>query len=1126
MKKLQIVLLLIVGTIALQAATIEKVYYFEHYKIVQKGDFQSIVFENTLLSGMQGEPSLPYCAVSLMLPPGQSAVRIEVSGEEERIVPGTFKLYPYQESRTLNDDTKHDFLINDALYAKDMDYPLKPAGKLITQYMNGYSFALSSFTPVRYNPQKGELRYYTKVKVRITTRPDQKAAKAMENLHSSKRILRRVSRLAQNKEMIEHYPQGQKSADDYQLLIITTNTYEDSFEDLRAMYIPRGIRSEVVTKSSILSSMEGQDAQEKIRNYIIQEYQNHDIEYVLLGGDVELIPYRGFYCHVQSGSGYDDNGIPADLYYSALDGNWNTDNDNHWGEPGEDDLLPEVAVARFPFSNMQELNNLKHKSISYQDSPVLGEFTSPLLAGEYLYSEPETWGSDYLELLRGYHDDNGYTTIGIPETNNIETLYEHDQSWSGSDLRAKINSGKQFVHHVGHANETMVAHLSIGDITNSNFSGANGEDHNYTFLQTHGCNCGSFDYNDCILEKMVTIQNFAAAVIGNSRYGWFNEGQTEGPAAHLHREMVDALYHEKMNHIGSAFVEAKTQTAPWVTAPGQWEEGALRWNFYDINILGDPALSVLTDEPESVTTTYENTLPIGVNSLDVNVSKDGIALANMSCVLLKDGEIYAQAYTGSDGNATLVLSEPFSNVGTAQLVVSGYNCLPTYYPVEIVPNEGSYVTLEGFSINDVNGNNNGNVDYGEEILLNIVVKNVGSEDVSGVNATISTGDTYVLVNDSTVNVGDIGAGGTINLTAAFSVTISDNVPDLHTIPFSLNFVSSNNESWESGFSLLAYAPFFTINGMTVDDGSSGNGDANLDPGETADIVISTLNSGHADAYDLSALLQTGSEYLTINEDTFSSESLAAGANMNAIFNVTADAGTPEGTSAWLDYSVQAGNYSNEQQFNLVIGEMPVFLMENGNATLCAGKFYDSGGEYGEYGNDEDLVFTFYPGSDNAKIKVNFESFSTEGSYDFLYIHDGETTDAPQVTGSPFTGVTVPQEILATNEAGAITFHFTSDYSVTSSGWDALVSCEINTAVDEVDNADGFRIFPNPAKDVLYITSPEPSQVTLYNLLGEAVQTIPVKKDFLQLDISGLNRGIYFLRFDTSHGRFTKKMEKR
>jgi len=184
------------------------------------------------------------------------------------------------------------------------------------------------------------------------------------------------------------------------------------------------------------------------------------------------------------------------------------------------------------------------------------------LVGENLYSGPDTWGRDYLDLLIGERSDNGYTTYGIPENYPIDSLYEHDGSWNGTTLINEINQGKQFIHHVGHASPNYVAHLYTSDITNSNFYAVNGIDHNYTLLQTHGCDCGSFDNNDCILEKMVTIDNFAVSVIGNSRYGWFNEGQTEGPSAHLHREMVDALYHEKITIWEVLFVESKIQTAP------------------------------------------------------------------------------------------------------------------------------------------------------------------------------------------------------------------------------------------------------------------------------------------------------------------------------------------------------------------------------------------------------------------------------------------------------------------------------------------------------------------------------------------------------------------------------------
>ena len=94
-----------------------------------------------------------------------------------------------------------------------------------------------------------------------------------------------------------------------------------------------------------------------------------------------------------------------------------------------------------------------------------------------------------------------------------------------------------------------------------------GSTHNYPIVYTHGCLCGAFDENDCIGEAMVLIDNFAVAGAFNSRYGWFNEGQTEGPSAHLHREFVDALYHDKECRIGTAHMISKIETSVWVECP-------------------------------------------------------------------------------------------------------------------------------------------------------------------------------------------------------------------------------------------------------------------------------------------------------------------------------------------------------------------------------------------------------------------------------------------------------------------------------------------------------------------------------------------------------------------------------
>jgi hypothetical protein len=146
--------------------------------------------------------------------------------------------------------------------------------------------------------------------------------------------------------------------------------------------------------------------------------------------------------------------------------------------------------------------------------------------------------------------------------------------------------------------------LNISDITNANFSQVNGTVHNYQLLYTQGCYDGAFDTpGGCIAAKAVTIDNFLVAGIFNSRYGWFNQGTTDGPSQHLEREFVSSLYDDVLpeKHLGRAHMNSKIKTAPWVTLQGQneFEPGARRWCHYCCNVFGDPALEIWTGEPSS-----------------------------------------------------------------------------------------------------------------------------------------------------------------------------------------------------------------------------------------------------------------------------------------------------------------------------------------------------------------------------------------------------------------------------------------------------------------------------------------------------------------------------------------------
>lgn len=674
MKKAFIIGSILMVSLFASAQTIEKTYHFSQPNVSQIQGYDQIQFKNCMQSALAGQPSLPWQSVSLMLPQGTEAVAIEVELSDFQTMEGSHNLYPYQTALTYSNPVRHQFVKDETLYASKSVYPAQAYGKLSTHFMNGIGFAFSAFTPVQYIPATGQVMYATKAIVRITTEASK--SDQTRQLWLNNGNVQRAMRLAQNPEMLQNYDSKGRTVGGYDLLVVTNQQYVSAFGEYEKFYEERGLRTKIVAFEDIISTMEGRDNPEKLRNFIIQEYENAGIMMVNLAGDVPAIPYRGLYCFADSGSGYEDYDIPADLYYAALDGTWNDDNDNRWGEIGEDDLLPEIGIGRMCFSNQNELNNMLHKAMTYQTDPVLGEFRKVIMAGEHLFDNPESNGSQYLELLIGTHDDNGYTTTGIPEYYEFNRLYEEEGNWSGTKLRNAINQGTQYVHHDGHANTNYVAGWTNSDITDNKFSGVNGVVHNYTFFHTSGCICGDFS-SDCILERMTKISNFAVATFGNSRYGWFNEGQTEGPAIHLARETEDAYYNDRIPYGGMALREGKIMTAPWVNAPGQWEEGALRWNFYDLNMMGDVAVSPWHDEPFTPNVDYPTEILESMTSMEVKVTNENSeGMKNFRCALFDGEELLGVAYTDELGNATIVVDESVVISDGMKLIVTGCDAWP------------------------------------------------------------------------------------------------------------------------------------------------------------------------------------------------------------------------------------------------------------------------------------------------------------------------------------------------------------------------------------------------------------------------------------------------------------------
>lgn len=105
---------------------------------------------------------------------------------------------------------------------------------------------------------------------------------------------------------------------------------------------------------------------------------------------------------------------------------------------------------------------------------------------------------------------------------------------------------------------------------------------------------------------------------------------------------------------------------------------------------------------------------------------------------------------------------------------------------------------------------------------------------------------------------------------------------------------------------------------------------------------------------------------------------------------------------------------------------------------CGDSFTDSGGASSAYFDNENSTYTICPDNIGDQVRVDFSDFSIEDGYDFLSVYNGNVAGVNLI--GTFTGTSITSSFTSSTSDGCLTFVFTSDGSVTSTGWIASVTC--------------------------------------------------------------------------------------
>ncbi|MDD5512216.1 MAG: C25 family cysteine peptidase, partial [Candidatus Omnitrophica bacterium] len=588
--------------------------------------FQPPKFKNTIVLDQQyqrvdlaetenieitpGAPLLPVKTAVLLVPYGQDVSRIKIIPGKEEVLSGEYLLEPAQEPVPLSLASRHrPTPPNKKIYDSANKYPQVPCDAFV-QEKQGYKLVIVNLAPVNYFPAEKKLVYYPQIRVEVETAAKNLPTglfsvggslnKPLTDAQAQKEILD----LVDNPQALSTYTNNAVTnftlasagatgiLDNFEYLIITTDALKNStgspkLQDLIAAKQARGITAKIVTvETDIYPEYAGEDNQEKIRNFIIDYYENHGTRYVLLAGDNARIPSRKFYA---AASSYTAN-IPADMYYANLDGSFDYDNDGTYGEigdgpgGGEVDLFSEVYVGRAPVASSTEIANFVTKTLAYEISSD-SYLSKVYLVGEYLgFGGVADYAASYMEEIRLGSSAHGYTTVGFENSSQASvidstTLYDRDATWPASQLISIINSGVNVINHLGHANYTYDMKLYT-----SNLSSLNND--KYCFMYSQGCMPGGFDTSECFAEVVTTMSKGAFAAVMNARYGWGTRNSTDGPSQRYDRQFWDAFLNEGKTNLGKMNQDSKEDNA------GNINGSCMRWCFYELNLFGDPELSI------------------------------------------------------------------------------------------------------------------------------------------------------------------------------------------------------------------------------------------------------------------------------------------------------------------------------------------------------------------------------------------------------------------------------------------------------------------------------------------------------------------------------------------------------
>jgi hypothetical protein len=532
---------------------------------------------DTLVQALPGEPVIPYRACAILLPQDAEVKDVKVNHGAPTVQSGVE--IPWGQPPCTFSDEPVTVGPNEAIYSSMNWYPEKIFTVVSVESFKGFKILNVILYPVQYQPKSQTVKFYETMSVEV------KFGKGLKNklyrgLYSDKAA---VAGMVSNPDMVAAYEDEPIPLQTEEYIIITNDVMQSTFQQLADWKANFVNGTGVYTVSWIIANYTGVDNAEKVREFIKDWYTNHGTKWVLMGGDIAAVPYRGFYIYA---GGYTDYDMLADMYFRCLDGTFNDDGDSRWAEPNDGvDWYPEVAVGRASCETVVEAQNFVNKVIAFEQATKPERallHQSRVLSGNYPDSRCLAWNCDdwlppsyYCDYV--FEEDPG----GVPKSRWIS-------QWAANPL---------VVAHIGHGSSTSYYinyQKDIGTVTWYNSDVATLTNTFWPWTTSVACHSGKIEYNDCLAETYVKDpDNGAIAAIYNDNYGWFMTNDACALSGEFCEMEFRACWSDGYEKFGDLLNQALSYMIPSAQTDPYY-----RWCFYERNLVGDPESPSLTVREE------------------------------------------------------------------------------------------------------------------------------------------------------------------------------------------------------------------------------------------------------------------------------------------------------------------------------------------------------------------------------------------------------------------------------------------------------------------------------------------------------------------------------------------------